>query len=218
MVAVSVHWVPVDSRTAAHFSTRVSRLERERAARFRHHEDEWRSIVGAGASRAVVAQHLGVPAPEVAIERTCDSCGGPHGRPVVSGANLHVSLSHAGRWAVIAATATGPVGVDVEDLGSARGLPMPRDLILGPREQADDDDALMSLWVAKESYLKAIGTGLTVPLSTVSVRGNRVALPGRPSARLIRLSDRAGYRAAVCLLGRAAPRVTEIDLAVPQAD
>lgn len=213
---VRVHWVPVGARSAEHFGSMVSEVERARAARYRQPADRWRSIVGAGALRWVVGQDLGIPPPEAPIERACSWCGGPHGRPLVTGADLHVSLAHAGDWVLIAATRLGPVGVDVEQVVSARGLPLPRNLILGPDEQAAGDDELLALWVAKESYLKALGTGLTVPPSEVTVQGSRTTLSARPEGRLVRLVSRPGYLAAVCVTAGLFPNVEESELSVPQ--
>ena len=213
---VGVHWVPVDIRAAEHFGSMVSEVERTRAARYRQPADRWRSIIAAGALRWVVGQDLGIAPAEVAIERACSWCGEPHGRPAVTGADLHVSLAHAGDWVLVAATRVAPVGVDVEQVISARGLPLPRDLILGPAERAAGDDELLDLWVAKESYLKALGTGLTLQPCEVSVLGSRITLPGRPEGRLVRLVNRPGYLAAVCVTGDLAPDVEEAELSVPQ--
>ncbi|WP_432942391.1 4'-phosphopantetheinyl transferase family protein [Kribbella sp. CA-253562] len=81
------------------------------------------------------------------------------GRPVVDG--LHVSLSHTTGVIAVAATHTGPVGVDVE---------LRRDFPVGamaarwftPAEagRVDSPAAFLRLWTAKEAVGKALGQGL----------------------------------------------------------
>lgn len=48
--------------------------------------------------------------PTHALARTCATCGGPHGKPVLVDGGLHVSLSSIADRAVVAVTAAGPVG------------------------------------------------------------------------------------------------------------
>lgn len=52
------------------------------------------------------------------VREPCPGCGAPHGRPAVSAALLHFSLSRVGD-AVLVAFADAPIGVDVEQWPSA---------------------------------------------------------------------------------------------------
>ena len=88
--------------------------------------------------------------------------------------DIHFSLSHSGNWAVCAVSCD-PVGVDVE---------LPRcTLDIGKRffrpEELEGLDALPHLlcrdqlnrlWTAKESFVKALGGGLTIALNSFSIR------------------------------------------------
>lgn len=213
---VRVTWVPSHGLAAAHFDRLVCASERDRAANYRQSADRWRSIVGAGALRVAVGRELGLAAQDVVIDRTCPTCDKPHGRPTVPGADLHVSLAHAGDWVVVATSTLAPVGVDVEPCKAASRTRLPRDLILGPDEEANTYASVLAAWVAKEAYLKALGIGLTVEMSQVSLRGGALTLPGHPSGRIHWLAGQRGHLAVVCVTGSVIPPVTESELAVSQ--
>ena len=113
-------------------------------------------------ARRVIARQLGLPMDAVAIGHDAG------GRPLLTrpdGARLHVSL--ATRAGVVAvALAERPVGIDVERIDATAALP----LAALHREEAaallglpEDARALAfaRLWAAKESYVKALGTGFT---------------------------------------------------------
>jgi 4'-phosphopantetheinyl transferase len=98
---------------------------------------------------------------DVTSGRLCPTCGSDaHGRPWLRhlGQPVHVSLSRSGPHLV---TAIGPVslGVDVE-VAHIDVLPS---LVLAPGETGD----LALTWARKEAILKARGTGLRTPMSSV---------------------------------------------------
>ena len=113
-------------------------------------------VVGAVLLRVAVGRTTGRDPWSVAVDRTCDDCGRPHGRPAVEG--VHVSVAHAGPL-VLVATAAGPVGVDVE---SARR---------GPD---------VAEWVRQEAAFKAHGSrdgdGLHVQPLVTPLPGHAAAL------------------------------------------
>lgn len=89
--------------------------------------------------------------------------------------DIHFNVSHSGRWVVVALSEA-PVGVDVEkvrnvNLAVARRFFAKEEyaqLISQPPEL--QRSFFFDLWTLKESYLKALGTGLTRPLNTFVVR------------------------------------------------
>ena len=88
--------------------------------------------------------------------------------------HIHFSLSHSGSWAVCAVSKD-PVGVDVElprctmDVGLRFFRP---DEMSGLEQLpfVEQRDQLNRLWTAKESFVKALGGGLTIPLNSFTVR------------------------------------------------
>lgn len=81
----------------------------------------------------------------------------PGGKPVLPG-GLCFSIAHS-RWLVVCAVSEQEVGVDVEMIRKID--PRMRRKILSAGEQNCPDEALLAKWVAKESYLKYTGEGLS---------------------------------------------------------
>jgi 4'-phosphopantetheinyl transferase len=81
----------------------------------------------------------------------------PTGRPVIEG--LHISLTHTTGIAAVAATHTGPIGIDVEQL---RDFPVAAMATrwFAPTEATSSPETFLRLWTAKEAVGKALGTGL----------------------------------------------------------
>lgn len=185
--------------------------ERSRAEAYRFAGDRTRFELGAVLLRAAAARALGTSPSEVAVDRTCDTCGAPHGRPRVGGSGLHVSVAHSGDWVAVAVTAAGPVGVDVEAIAE-RSDPDRRELVAvvcAPEEQGFvvDPDDFFAYWTRKEAVLKATGDGLRLPMSEVVVTAPDLApelltLSRRdpPQCSMSELPLRAGYRGAVAVL------------------
>lgn len=88
--------------------------------------------------------------------------------------HIHFNISHSGDWVVIAFSEN-HVGVDVEkvrkiNLNIARRFFSNEEKTrLFRLHEKDQMDYFFDLWTLKESFLKAIGTGLTRPLKTFTV-------------------------------------------------
>ena len=123
--------------------------------------------------------------------------------------DLHFNISHSGKYAVCVLS-DAPVGCDVETIRQVRGNVAAR--CFSPEENAAlaaaDGDAAREtlfyrLWTLKESYLKAVGCGITVPLASVSfdVSGGEPALLSTEGERRFffrEYGDLPGCRAALC--------------------
>lgn len=182
--------------------------ERERRAWFRRDQDRDRFTVAAALLRLAVGRRLGVAAAEIEVDRTCPSCGQPHGAPRLPGRELFASISHsADRVAV--AVASAPVGVDVEQLVELDIRPLV-DTVLHANERVgiDHADGFLTVWTRKEAVLKAIGDGLRRPMTEVTVSAPDqpaalLGIAGRPDviAQLQDLRPGHGYVGALALLG-----------------
>jgi 4'-phosphopantetheinyl transferase len=131
--------------------------------------------VGRSTDEALVAHACavtGADAAAVRVGRLCPQCGSAsHGRPWVevpegyAARRLEASVARSGPH-VVTALADVPVGVDVEDVAAvARGWDPA--LVLAPDERADSDEDRARAWTRKEAALKARGTGLATPMSSV---------------------------------------------------
>lgn len=154
----------------------------------------WMALRGLLAARGIDADALGVAFGET---------GKPRFEPSVG---VHFSISHSG-GRVMAAVSDGPVGCDVE-----RIAPTDPDVVraaLSPREFAavaripggtERDRGFCRLWVRKESYLKALGSGVGGGLAAVPVLEGETP----PEWALRDWSTDDGYCAAVCFLRKTA--------------
>lgn len=130
-----------------------------------------------------------------------------NGKPFLPGLpDVHFNISHSGRM-ILCAVDRRPVGVDVEEI---RGID--RDVAatcftgrerkrLEGREGEEWLNEFYRLWTLKESYLKALGTGLRRnPLSVEITPDDRNLQVWRTEGNhtLQVLSAPSGYAAAVC--------------------
>ncbi|GAA4196997.1 4'-phosphopantetheinyl transferase superfamily protein [Streptosporangium oxazolinicum] len=231
-----VWWAAPGDRPVESLVPVLGERELERAALFRREPDRRRFLTGSWLLRTVVAARLGIGPGDVVVDRSCPDCTRYHGKPRIKtdGPPLHVSVSHSGDRVVVALTAEGPLGVDVEAVPSS-----PVD---GPAWSALTEDersavealppkeryeAFATVWVRKEAALKATGHGLRVPPGGVEVSGpsDDPELLGWPldippgHVRLRSLEPGRGYVAALAVISTGpALRVVESRVAaVPGA-
>ena len=99
-----------------------------------------------------------------------------NGKPYLSGRPYEFSLSHSGHFAACALSDV-PVGLDIQTLAKYNEQLVKRFFADGEQEYIrnanDRDTAFTRLWCRKESYLKAIGAGLRLPLNSFDLSGDR---------------------------------------------
>lgn len=219
---IHVWAVPLDppAERVARLEPLLADDERARADRFRFHRHRRRYAVGRGALRTLLGRYLGHDPRRIVFrygpneKPYLDAPRGPAGGP-----ELHFNLSNSSELAVIAVTLGSEVGADVEKL-----RPMPDALTISERffsagerrvlasvGEAERDRAFFHCWTRKEAYLKAVGTGITVPLDRFDV----TLAPGEPPRMLamegdakraagwalFHLEPAAGYLGAVAIEG-----------------
>jgi 4'-phosphopantetheinyl transferase len=147
---------------------RVPADERRRILRFRRLSDAQRCLVG----QLLARELLGLPDGCWPLRRNV------YGRPCldrsVSGLG-DFNLSHSGPWVALACTPQGVIGVDVEVERDVS--PDLMRLVYTPEEQAPLAGgsgpgfraAFFRQWTLKESFIKAVGCGLSLPLHAFSV-------------------------------------------------
>jgi 4'-phosphopantetheinyl transferase len=202
--------------------TLLDRTERERRDRYAFEADRARFAVGAALLRLVAGPLLDVAPEGVGVDRRCQSCGRPHGKPSLGPGGPHVSVSHSGDYVGVAVCPDAPVGVDVEHAGRRTDYQALIPHILGPAEApaAVDEAAFLRYWVRKEAVVKATGDGLSAGLREVTVTppgepASLLGYPGRPGlrAQLRDLAGRPGHPAALAVLTDLPLEVTEHDAA-----
>jgi 4'-phosphopantetheinyl transferase len=109
------------------------------------------------------------------IEFVCDA----RGKPRLSGARseLHFNLTHSAGMALLAVTANGAVGVDVEKILPWNDLELLVAQCFSAREairlqilpRYETTPSFFKLWTRKEAWLKATGEGITESLREIEV-------------------------------------------------
>ncbi len=124
------------------------------------------------------------------------------GKPYLTNrSNIHFNLSHSGEYAVCAVHDKS-VGIDIQYKDKYDMDTADRFFTAGEceyiRKAADAKDAFYEIWTKKESFLKAVGRGITVPLDSFSVLGGEIEY-GKTRYRFkeYRVSD-ARYKMYVC--------------------
>ena len=159
--------------------------ERQRADRFVFGVHRDRYVVAHGLLRRLVSRYTGASAAGLAF------VGEARAKPRLSRRpSLRFSLSHSGDLGLVALAWNREVGVDVEAIRPLDDLEGLAETCFSPAEKAEFKAlpeasrlrAFFEGWTRKEAFLKAIGDGLSRPLSSVEV----TLRPGEP-ARLLRV-------------------------------
>ncbi|CAH1190142.1 4'-phosphopantetheinyl transferase Sfp [Paenibacillus plantiphilus] len=168
--AIDIRMVRMDRDLAADEWNGLSRLlseeKRQRLSRFRNREDACRSLLGELLVKATVSERTGRPISSISMRTNS------FGKPLLNGSQpLHFNISHSGNW-IVAIIADEEVGIDVEVI-------KPIDLIIAKRYFAKEEYSQLmavppqdrlamfyTLWTLKESYVKAVGEGLSIPLNS----------------------------------------------------
>ena len=155
----------------------------EKIARCGKQEDRRRSL-GAGLLLEYGLRSLGCSLlPLVPGTETVHLVRGAYGKPELSGGTgVHFNLSHAGDYAA-AVFDDGAVGIDVERARRVNVNVMQRQFTAAENAYLrSKPDAFLRLWTRKESYCKAVGEGLHLPLSSFDVLEDQVAGRTAPAA------------------------------------
>jgi 4'-phosphopantetheinyl transferase len=162
------------------FSTSLlNAVESERLSTFHHDIDRRRFLAGCAMARLFLANEDGVDPQAVEIDRTCPRCGGPHGKPNAVASIWQYSVSHSGRYVVLAFCRELHIGVDVEIAIGSDHPPATWTAVLTPGELSNilaidpsrQQRAFLRYWTRKEAVLKCLGTGLTVEPKLLEVSG-----------------------------------------------
>jgi 4'-phosphopantetheinyl transferase len=143
----------------------ISKENQERCLRFRQKADALRTLYGELILRHVLNQEFSLKNENVELLRSSD------GKPYVKDAPIHFNISHSGDY-VVCAFSEQEIGIDIEQIKEV-------DLKIAERyfcsSECDDLfaqnanrrlDYFFSLWTLKESYMKWLGDGMSIPLDS----------------------------------------------------
>ena len=160
--------------------------ESDRAERFAFPGGRRRFVVARASLRRLLGSRLGIPASEVQM------VDGSHGKPAMAPCHapavngLAFNLTHSGELALIA-IGQGDLGVDLESpLRSVDAMAVVRRFFSESERNgfealptgAERDRLFFRVWTRKEALVKAVGRGLSCPLSSFTVPLGELPLEG----------------------------------------
>lgn len=162
----------IDSARFGRFMACVGQEKRARIQRFYRIEDQQRALFGDILMRYLLCKKLLLDNKQLIFDKT------EFGKPfLVNDHKIHFNISHSGEW-VLGAVHDLPVGVDVEKIQpldyqiAARFFSKSEYHNLINKEGWDKLEYFYEIWTLKESYIKAVGKGLSIPLESFSINLN----------------------------------------------
>jgi len=174
---VHLYCAPLDTLATqvAQFEATLNADEHARAARFYFARDRQRFIVARGCLRILLSRYLAVTALEI------NFCYNAYGKPGLAqpyvDSGLTFNLAHSGEYALYALAQQRAVGADIEQVRPALNYEQLAGHVFSQAEQRSLQEvpadqrmtAFFDGWARKEAYIKAQGTGLSLPLDQFTV-------------------------------------------------
>lgn len=184
---------------------RLSPYRQQKLARLKHEKDRLRSL-GAGVALDHALAVYGLEEGSVMYET------GEWGKPSLKNyPDIHFSLSHSGDYA-ICSIGNRPVGNDIERIKAGRLKVADRfftseelKFVYAIPKEEEAVQRMFRIWTMKESFLKATGRGISLPLNGFSIVIDEEMSEMRVkhtfnemSYCMKEYSEIQGYRVAVC--------------------
>ncbi|EJQ61838.1 cereulide biosynthesis 4'-phosphopantetheinyl transferase CesP [Bacillus mycoides] len=200
MKIYAVELSPITEQKLSELYILISEERRLAVRKLLNQKDKIRSVIGELLVRMVM--HLAYGKKNIIFARTRE------GKPYVEGEPLiHFNVSHAGDY-ILCAFASHPVGVDVEevreivyeDIVHHCFTEQERQYIFQPIPSPLH--RFYEIWTLKESYVKCVGKGLSIPLHSFSiVMGDGIKVIGKDvheEYTCQQFSIHQNYKVAVC--------------------
>jgi 4'-phosphopantetheinyl transferase len=198
-----------------HYESLLTNAEIDRANRFTNLEKRQRFIIARASLRNILSLYTNSHISTLDFEYE------PGGKPHLSDNNdINFNLSYSQNMAMVAVSMHRELGIDMQAITQVTEPESVARLVFSPAEISyllsldahERQIAFCQIWVRKEAYIKALGTGFSRPTHTFSVcgaPGNIDALyhdESNPLAttewRLMEISAPTGYCAALAAAGR----------------
>jgi 4'-phosphopantetheinyl transferase len=197
-----------------HYRSLLSQDEKAQELRFYFPADRHRYLLTRALVRTVLSQYVPVAPEAWAFGK------GEHGRPYIlnkhpAAADLSFNISHTRELVLLGVTHRSALGVDTENARERVASLELADRFFSPAEAASlralptesQQERFFDYWTLKESYIKARGRGLSIPLDlfTFQVRADELSLTVSPELEspplawnLWLMQPCANHVAAVC--------------------
>ena len=163
----------VDCPKVELFVRYTTQSERERALRYHFPADCWAYLTAQALLRRTLGNQLGQDPTEIRFRRN------PYGRPFLEDDNsgLFFSLTHSRSLVAVAIFREPAIGIDTEQVGRPVNAEELAQSFFAATEVAHlralpEGDRLLHFllqWTVKESFLKAVGMGMHLPIDTLAI-------------------------------------------------
>jgi 4'-phosphopantetheinyl transferase len=182
--------------------TSVSNIRKQRTLRYRKQHDRLHSLISELLSVYMFTKNC--PRHLKLIEFKKNKYGKPY---IANCPDFHFNISHSENW-VVGCYDTKPIGIDVEyiqnnidHLDLAYKIFHPSELkayLSTPIELRVS--RFFEIWTLKESVIKAVGTGLSLPLTTFCTveQYSLINIPKFATYKLATSSELKGYKLSIC--------------------
>ncbi len=156
---------------AEHLARYLCPSERERADRFHFQADYDRYVAARAFLRLQLCAFLDCDPKSLLFQYT------NYGKPFIEKCGIEFNVSHSGDWVLFAFTSSAEIGVDIEHIRPMSDMREVAEHNFATAEFAcweatteqDRTEAFYRCWTRKESFIKAIGEGLSCPLDSFEV-------------------------------------------------
>ncbi|AFK86393.1 MULTISPECIES: 4'-phosphopantetheinyl transferase family protein [Thermoanaerobacterium] len=151
-----------------------SEEKRRRVSKIKKREDAVRTLLADVMLRIILIEKFGLSNIDIAF------CNNEYGKPFLKDKSIFFSISHSCQWVSVAVDRKN-LGIDIEkirdvNLNVAKRFFSP-DEFEDMMKTSDKIDYFFTLWTLKESYVKALGMGLHIPLNSFTIKiGDEIKL------------------------------------------
>jgi 4'-phosphopantetheinyl transferase len=149
--------------------TNVSSERQEKIKKFTRPDDAKRALLAEILIRSIIASKLKVS------NKTIEFGTNKYGKPFLKGNfDLHFNVSHSENW-IVCVIDDKPVGIDIEKMRpikleiAAQFFSDEEYKMLMSKDLKDQQHFFFDLWTLKESYIKAVGDGLSIALKSFTI-------------------------------------------------
>lgn len=149
----------------------ISDYKTESYNKYRRFEDKLRCLLGQFLIKKMINYEINLNPRDMLFDIN------DYGKPYLKNdSNIHFNISHSGEY-VVGIIDRNFVGIDIEKIDNIDFENLSKNFYTKDEheyllKQNDPKDCFYKIWTLKESYIKAVGKGLSIPLNTFSIIPN----------------------------------------------
>lgn len=165
----------IDDLKLLQLSSTISKQKRERFIKYYHKIDKIRLVIGEILAKTIIIEQTNLLNNQIQFDIN------EYGKPsLLNNPSVHFNISHSNEY-VCCAFSNNCIGIDVEFINdieyeSIANTYFTKDENNYISNSANKLDTFYQLWTLKESYIKCIGKGLSIPFSSFSIDFNNLQI------------------------------------------